>query len=161
MWDQDDSVDLLPFAEFCSNNAVHEVIKETPFFAAYHQHPKNNFKNPRDNVTVCNNPEGVKTVKDLDAMREAMEENMKAAQTRMAKYYNQKVANKKPQFNVGDCVMVNTKNIKTKRPSKKLDYKLRGKFEFEKLCGTNAYRLKLPPLSGKIHPVFHISLWEL
>jgi len=56
--------------------------------------------------------------------------------------------------------MVNAKNIKTKRPSKKLDYKLRGKFEIETLCGTNAYRLKLPPLSGKIHPVFHVSLME-
>jgi len=56
--------------------------------------------------------------------------------------------------------MVNAKNIKTKRPSKKLDYKLRGKFEIGKLCGTNAYRLKLPPLSGKIHPVFHVRLLE-
>jgi len=78
----------------------------------------------------------------------------------MAKYYNQKVANKEPQFKVGDWVMVNLKNIKTKRPSKKLDYKLGGKFESEKLCGTNAYGLKLPPLSGKIHPVFHVSLME-
>jgi len=93
-------------------------------------------------------------------MREAMRENMKAAQTRMAKYFNHKVANKEPQFKVGDWVMVNAKNIKTKRPSKKLNYKLRGKFEIEKLCGTNAYRLKLPPLSGKIHPVFHVSLLE-
>jgi len=93
-------------------------------------------------------------------MREAMRENMKAAQTRMGKYYNQKVANQEPQFMVGDWVMVNAKNIKTKRPSKKLDYKFRGKFEIERLCGTNAYRLKLPPLSGKIHLVFHVSLLE-
>jgi len=56
--------------------------------------------------------------------------------------------------------MVNAKNIKTKRPSKKLDYKLRGKFEIEKLYGTNAYRLKLTPFSGKIHLVFHVSLLE-
>jgi len=145
MWDQDDSVDLLPFAEFCYNNTVHTATKQTPFFAAYHQHPENNFKNPRDNATESNNPEAVKTVEDLDAMREAMRENLKAAQTRMANYYNQKVANTEPQFKVGDWVMVNTKNIKTKRPSKKLDYKLRGKFEIENLCGTNAYKLKLPP----------------
>jgi len=85
---------------------------------------------------------------------------MKPAQTRMAKYYNQKVANKEPQFKVGDWVMVNAKNIKTKRPSKKLDYKLRGKFNIERLCATNAYRLKLPPLSGKIYLVFHVSLLE-
>jgi len=56
--------------------------------------------------------------------------------------------------------MVNANNIKTKGPSKTLDYKLRGKFEIQKLCGTNANRLVLRPLSGKIHPVFHASLLE-
>ena len=56
--------------------------------------------------------------------------------------------------------MVNANNIKKKRPSKKLDYKLRGKFEIEKPCGTNAYRLMLSPMSGKIHLVFHVSLLE-
>jgi len=87
MWDQDDWVDLQPFAEFCYNNTFHTATKQTPFFAAYHQYPENNFKNPRDNATESNNPEAVKKVQDLDAMREAMRENMKAAQTRMAKYY--------------------------------------------------------------------------
>jgi len=99
-------------------------------------------------------------VEDLDAMREPIRENMKAAQTQMAKYYNQKVTNKKPQFKVEDWVMVNAKNIKMKRPSKKLDLKLGGKFEIEKLLGTNAYRFRLPLLSGKIHLVFHVSLLE-
>ena len=160
MWDQDHWVDLLPFAGFCYNNTVHTANKPTPFFAAYHQHPENNFKNTSDNATESNNPEAVNTVKDLDTMREAMRKNMKAAQTLMGKYYNQKVANKEPQFKGGDWVMVNAKNIKTKRLSKNLDYKLSGEFEIEKLCGTNAYRLKLPPLSGKIHPFFHVCLLE-
>jgi len=87
MWDQDDWVDLLPFEEFCYNNTIHTATKQTQFFAAYHQHFEKNFKNPRDNATESNNPEAVKTVEDLDAMREAMRENMKAAQTRMPKYY--------------------------------------------------------------------------
>jgi len=43
-----------------------------------------------------------------------MRENMKAAQTRIAKYHNHKVANKEPQFKLGDWVLVNAKNIKTK-----------------------------------------------
>jgi len=87
-------------------------------------------------------------------LREAMRENMKVAQTWIDKYYNQKVANKEPQCKVGDLVIVNDKIIKTKRPFKKLDYKLRGKMEVQKLFGTNAFRLKSPPLSGKIHSVF-------
>ena len=33
-WDQDNWVELLPFAEFCYNNTVHSTAKLTPFFAA-------------------------------------------------------------------------------------------------------------------------------
>jgi len=107
-----------------------------------------------------NNPAAIKTVKTLHAMRAARKENMKAAQERMCKSYNRKVANEEPKFRVGAWVMVNAKNIKTNRPTKKLDYKLCGKFQIEKLIGTCAYRLKLPRITGKIHPVFHISLLE-
>jgi len=87
-----------------------------------------------------------------------MKENKKAVQQRMRKYYNRKVANEDPKFKVGDCVMVNSRNIKTNRPTNKLAYKLHGKFQIEKLIGTCACRLKLPPIAGKMHPVFHISL---
>jgi len=93
-------------------------------------------------------------------MREAISENMKAAQTWITKYYNEKVANKEPQFMVGDWVMINGKNIKTKRLSKKPYNKLRGKFQIESLCGTNTYKLKLLPLYGKIYPILHVSLLE-
>jgi len=54
--------------------------------------------------------------------------------------------------------MVKTKNIKTKCLTRKLDYKLRGKFRIKRLIVTNAYELELPPSTSKIHPVFHISL---
>ena len=43
----------------------------------------------------------------------------------MAKYYNRNISEKEPTFKVGDKVMVNAKNIKTKRKSKKLYYKMR------------------------------------
>jgi len=159
-WDQDNWVELLPFAEFCYNNIVHSATKLTPFFVAYQQHPQNNFKHPEEADHESNNPEAVKTVETLEAMRSAMRENMEAAQRRMVKYFNLKVAEKEPTFKVGDWVMVNAKNIKTRHPTKKLDYKLRGKFRIKRLIGTNAYELELPPSTGKIHPVFHISLLE-
>jgi len=89
-----------------------------------------------------------------------MRENMEAAQRRIVKYFNQKIAEKERTFKVGDCIMVNAKNIKTRAPTKKLDYKLRGKFRIKRLIGTNAYELELSPSTGKIHPVFHISLLE-
>ena len=55
--------------------------------------------------------------------------------------------------------MLNAKDIKTIRPSKKLDHKMRGKFKVKRLVGLNAYELELPPRSGK-HLVFHISMLE-
>jgi len=85
---------------------------------------------------------------------------MEVVQCRMVKYFNLKVAEKEPTFKVGDWVMVNAKNIKTRCPTKKLDYKLRGKFRIKRLIGTNAYELELSPSTGKIHPVFYISLLE-
>jgi len=159
-WDHDNWVELLPFAKFCYNNTVHSTTKLTPFFAVYQQPPQNNFKYPEEADPELNNPESVKTVETLEAMRSTMRENMEAAQCRMVKYFNLKVAEKEPMFKVGDWVMVNAKNIKTRRPTKKLDYKLRGKFRIKKLIGTNAYELELPPSTGKIYPVFHISLLE-
>ena len=78
----------------------------------------------------------------------------------MVKYYNQRVSTNEPTFKVGDCVMLNVNDIKTIRPSKKFDHKMRGKFKVERLIGTHAYKLELPVCSGK-HPVFHISMLEL
>jgi len=56
--------------------------------------------------------------------------------------------------------MVHAKNIKTRHPTKKLDYKLRGKFRIKRLIGTNAYKLEPPPSTSQIYPGFHISLLE-
>ena len=82
-WDQDDWVDLLPFAEFCYNNTIHSATKMTPFFAAYQQHPRNNFVHPISADPESNNPAAVTMVTTLDSMREAMKENMEAAQKRI------------------------------------------------------------------------------
>ena len=63
-------------------------------------------------------------------------------------------------FNAGDKVYLNAKNIKSMRPSKKLDYKYYGPYVIEKPVGKQAYKLKLPANMGKIHNVFHVSLLE-
>ena len=67
-----------------------------------------------------------------------------------------------PDFRVGDLVLLNARNIKTRRKSKKLDQLYRGPCKILQAIGSNAYRLELPPqLQGKMHHIFHVSLLEL
>jgi len=76
----------------------------------------------------------------------------------MKKYYDQK-GTTQPNIEVGDLVMLNAKNIRTKRPLKKLSSKRYGPFKVFEKKGTRSYRLEILP-RWKIHPVFHISLLE-
>ena len=76
----------------------------------------------------------------------------------MKKYYNRKAMD---QLNIEVCdlVMLNAKNIRTKRPTKKLSPKLYGPFTVLERKGNRAYKLEISP-QWKIHPVFHVSLLE-
>ena len=56
--------------------------------------------------------------------------------------------------------MVSSRNIRLRRPSKKLADKSLGPFPITERLGQNAYRLKLPKMYGRIHPTFHVSLLE-
>ena len=56
-------------------------------------------------------------------------------------------------------VWLNAKNIRTSRPSRKLDNKRLGPFTVDTAIGTHAYRLLLPD-TMKVHPVFHVSLLD-
>ena len=76
----------------------------------------------------------------------------------MKKYYKRKVT-EQPRIEVGDLVMLNAKNISTKRPSKKLGAKLYGPFIVLEKKGSRAYKLEISP-RWKIHPVFHVLLVE-
>ena len=49
--------------------------------------------------------------------------------------------------------------IKTKRPSDKLDFKKLGPFEIAEVISNTNYRQSLPR-TMRIHPIFHISLLE-
>jgi hypothetical protein len=61
---------------------------------------------------------------------------------------------------VGDLVMLDGRNIQTRRPKDKLDQKKHGPFAIEKVVTPTAMRLSLPR-KWKIHNTFHISLLEL
>jgi len=87
-------------------------------------------------------------------VRQSLEKTMEA----MGRYYNRK-AKQQPDFKIGDMVMLNGKNIRTKRPCKKLAPKLYGPFKILEQRGELAYKLELSE-RWKIHRVFHVSLLE-
>ena len=76
----------------------------------------------------------------------------------MSKYYDKK-RSIPPQFKVGDKVLLNNRNLRIKRPSRKLSHKMKGPFVIQKLVGPHAVKLKLPK-TMKCHDVFHVSLLE-
>jgi len=64
-----------------------------------------------------------------------------------------------PQLKEGDKVYLLTKNLKTRRGTKKLAHVKVRPFLVDEQRGKASYKLRLPK-DARIHPVFHISLLE-
>ena len=61
------------------------------------------------------------------------------------------------RYQAGDKVWLDSRNIKTLRPQKKLDWKNLGPFTVTDVISAHTYRLELPA-SVKLYPVFNVSL---
>jgi len=72
-------------------------------------------------------------------------------------HHNQKEAS---LYEVGDKVWLNRQNITMTHLMKKLDQKWLGPYVVDKVISQNAYRLKLPPSFGQIHPVFSVTYYD-
>ena len=94
----------------------------------------------------------------MTRLKELLRNEMVTAQSREKAYYD---LQRKPDPNLrsGDMVWLLQRNMKTTRPSKKLDYKKIGTFKILAKIGTSAYKLALPP-SMAIQNTFDISLRE-
>jgi hypothetical protein len=79
---------------------------------------------------------------------------MKKANDDMKKYYDRK--HKPEEYDVGDKVWLDMKNINSGRPKKKLDVLREGPFTITEKISNTSYRLNLP-ISWKIHNSFHVS----
>src|SRR5215216_7360749 len=78
---------------------------------------------------------------------------------RMAHYYNQR-HRKEPHLKERDEVFLLRKNIKTKQPSNKLDFKKLSPFPITKKINNVTFSIQLPQ-GTKLLNTFHISLLEL
>ena len=75
----------------------------------------------------------------------------------MKRFYDRH-AGQEPSFEVGQKVFLDGRNIKTSRPSAKMEDKWFGPYEIIEKVGASAYRLKLPRTWNKIHPVFNVVM---
>jgi hypothetical protein len=152
---QDDWVELLPMGEFCLNNAKQASTKHSAFFANYGRHPKIRAR-LRGDASV---PAAEEKARAILETHKTLKRTLEEAQRSQAKHYDRRRAARTPEFRPGSKVWLRATNIRTERPSAKLDDKKLGPFTITHEVGTLARRLALPP-SMKIHPVFHISLLE-
>src|ERR1700761_5004681 len=99
------------------------------------------------------------TAEKMENLHQTLQEEMKNAQIRQHENYDQhRIPD--PNLKSGDMVWFIPRNVKTTRPSKKLDAKKMGPFKIIKKVWTSSYKLDLPT-SMRIHNTFHISLLEL
>ncbi|KAL1942197.1 hypothetical protein VTO73DRAFT_6261 [Trametes versicolor] len=154
-YQQDDWVDYLPLAEFAFNNAINLSTNQTPFYANYGFHPS--FE-PRlaDPISM---PGAADLATRLARLHDELRAELKNAQERQARNYNRRVSDA-PTYQPGDLVWLLRRNIKTTRPSDKLDHRRLGPFPIETRISPLVYKLRLPSYLSRLHPVFHVSLLE-
>lgn len=147
---------MLALAEFAYNNSKHSTTGISPFFALYGFHPEIYF-DVEDDIKEERVPAARAKATQLQSTREELERRWQQASLSQAKYYNKK--HKPLHFNKGDLVLMSTKNLKLKLPSKKIAPRFIGPFRVLEPIGTQAYRLQFPS-TFRIYDVVHISLLE-
>jgi hypothetical protein len=152
---QNNWVELLPVAQFAVNSAMAETTQVSPFYANYGFDPVASLP-PRENESPAQ--AAILMVDEINGLQEQLALDIKFINERSAHYYNQR-RSVEPTLKEGDKVYLLRRNIKTKRPSDKLDHKKLGPFKIKKKIGPVNYELELPR-TMRIHPVFHIALLE-
>ena len=127
----------------------------SPFFANYSYKPTTSYAMGTVRSIVSKAEVQVDELKDL--YRE-LSMDIVFSRVRMAKYYNFK-RTRGSVLKEGDKAYLLRRNIKTTRPSGKLDYTKLGPFRIEKVLGKDNYELDLPR-EIRIWPRFHISVLE-
>jgi hypothetical protein len=152
---QNDWVELLPLVEIAYKNSTTSAHGLTPFYinCGYHLSsgtpPSSTSSLPLNSIAYGH---------WMKAVHEDCKKKLQKTSDRMTKYADKARINP-PTYEMGNFVMLNGKNTKTRRAAQKLDHKLYGPFEILEVVSPTALRLRLPK-TWKIHPVVHVSLIE-
>jgi hypothetical protein len=115
---QTDWVELSPLAEFVYNIRTISAHGLTPLYTKYRYHPSHD---TTPNKTHILSARSVTYGHCMKAVVENCKNDLKKSSERMKKYANQSRI-KPPYFEIGNLVMLNGKNIKTRHPDRKLNH---------------------------------------
>ena len=101
-------------------------------------------------------------VESINKFKDQMKDTLEEAKVALAKskdnmmlYYNWK-RTLDLKFKAGNMVFLDASNIQTTQPSWKLSQQRLGPFPINSQVGNGAYRLRLPPSMGRLHPISNV-----
>jgi len=154
-YEQNNWSEMLPMGEYAYNNSVTTATGLSPFYVNYGFDPRTSW--PVEIEAM--NPAGRNYAHWMVSVHAFCKKILECTRERMSRHYDKR-SKEAPKMKVGDLVMLSSKNLRTWHPSKKLDHKMQGPFEIEKVVSPNTVMFKLSR-RWRLHNVFHVSLQEL
>jgi len=151
--EQNNWASLLHLAEFAYNRSKHASLNCSPFFALYGADPRLEYHAQKEGELST----PTERVKRIAEVREGLEKRWTDTVRKMEKSHN--IKRQDASFAPGERVMLATKNLRLKFPSRTLSPRYLGPLVVREAVGKNAYRLSLPT-GWKIHDVVNIERLE-
>jgi hypothetical protein len=153
---QDNWPELVHLVDYAAAVLPHESTGMSPFMVERGYEPRMSFDwdtpsvdyTPRERLS---RQEARQLAHRMESVWAQARTNMLKAQERQATQANRH--RRAVDWDVGDKVWVTTKNLKSSRPSHKLDYKQQGPYNVLAKKG-HSYQLDLPP-TMRVHSTFH------
>ena len=152
---QDNWSGLLPLIDRAQISLPHSSIGMSPYQILYGSVPKQSWdwQHPTSILTPTdklNHKDALALATRMHAAWDTAKQQMEKAQNRMRSAVNR---HRRPvDWDIGDMVFLDTKNLAIDRPSRKLAAKWEGPFKVLEKVG-HSYRLQLP-VGSRIHDVF-------
>jgi len=156
-WAQDDWMEWLPVAvsAICGRDSASTGTSSFFLSHGWHQGLLDDIDGKLSDDDRRDSPiaRADRILRKLKEVRDFAQASMASAQEAQERATNRK-RDQAPNYKVGDKVWLSLENVKTDRPSKKLDAR-HAKFTVTEVIGSHSYRLDTPP---GIHNVFHSRL---
>ena len=142
-------------AQFAYNSSENSMTRMSPFYVncGYNPEPYGDSIERKGNSM-----DALATASKIKGLQEQLRKDIIFKASRIKEYYNKRRRDA-PLLKEGDKVYLLRRNIRTKRPSEKLDFKKVGPFRILRKLSALNYELELPK-GTRIHPIFHVSLLE-